>query len=94
MQFDEGFRADLIVNGLVIVELKSVERFAPLHAKHYCLSDALWPETWVAGQFWRGTNQRWDQADRQWTLEAERLDRSKTLRRKEILNRAALCVFA
>jgi len=33
MQFDEGFRADLIVNGLVIVELKSVERFAPVHAK-------------------------------------------------------------
>ena len=33
MQFDEGFRADLIVNGLVIVELKSVERFARVHAK-------------------------------------------------------------
>ena len=33
MQFDEGFRADLIVNGLVIIELKSVERFAPVHAK-------------------------------------------------------------
>ena len=33
MQFDEGFRADLIVNGLVIVELKSVKRFAPVHAK-------------------------------------------------------------
>ena len=33
MQFDEGFRADLIVNGLVIVELKSVERFAPVYAK-------------------------------------------------------------
>ncbi len=33
MKFDEGFRADLIVNGSVIVELKSVERFAPVHAK-------------------------------------------------------------
>ena len=33
MQFDEGFRADLIVEDLVIVELKSVEQVAPVHAK-------------------------------------------------------------
>lgn len=31
--FDEGFRADLIVEGLVIVELKSVERVTPAHKK-------------------------------------------------------------
>ena len=31
--FVEGFRADLIVNDLVIIELKSVERLAPVHAK-------------------------------------------------------------
>ena len=31
--FDEGFRADLIVNGLVIIELKSVEKVAPVHKK-------------------------------------------------------------
>ena len=31
--FDEGFRADLIVNGLVIIELKSVERLSPVHKK-------------------------------------------------------------
>jgi GxxExxY protein len=31
--FDEGFRADLIVEDLVIVELKSVERTAPVHGK-------------------------------------------------------------
>ena len=31
--FDEGFRADLIVNGQVIIELKSVERTIPLHSK-------------------------------------------------------------
>lgn len=31
--FDEGFRADLIVEDKVIVELKSVERWAPVHAK-------------------------------------------------------------
>jgi GxxExxY protein len=31
--FDEGFRADLLVEGSVLVELKSVESLAPLHAK-------------------------------------------------------------
>ena len=29
--FDEGFRADLVVEAKVIVELKSVERVAPVH---------------------------------------------------------------
>jgi len=33
MQFDEGFRADLVVNGCVIVELKSVEKLLPVHGK-------------------------------------------------------------
>ncbi len=31
--FEEGFRADLLVNALVIVELKSVEKLAPVHGK-------------------------------------------------------------
>ena len=31
--FDEGFRVDLLVEGRVIVELKSVERLAPVHGK-------------------------------------------------------------
>jgi GxxExxY protein len=31
--YDEGFRADLIVGGCVIVEVKSVERLAPVHKK-------------------------------------------------------------
>jgi GxxExxY protein len=30
---DEGFRLDLLVNDLVIVELKSVEKVLPVHAK-------------------------------------------------------------
>ena len=30
---DEGYRADLIVEGKVIVELKSVEQLAPVHFK-------------------------------------------------------------
>lgn len=31
--FDEGFRADLIVEDLVLIELKSLERVAPVHKK-------------------------------------------------------------
>ena len=33
--FDEGFRADLIVNGSVIIELKSVEKVSPVHKKQF-----------------------------------------------------------
>ncbi len=33
MQFTEGFRADLIVDGMVILELKSVERVTKVHKK-------------------------------------------------------------
>jgi iron complex transport system substrate-binding protein len=31
--FEEGFRADLVIEGLVIVELKSVEKLVPVHSK-------------------------------------------------------------
>jgi GxxExxY protein len=33
MRFEDGFRADLVVEGAIVVELKSVERLAPVHAK-------------------------------------------------------------
>jgi GxxExxY protein len=33
VKLDEGFRADLIVEGKVIIELKSVEKTAPVHKK-------------------------------------------------------------
>lgn len=33
LTFDEGFRADLLVDGKVIVELKSVEQLARVHSK-------------------------------------------------------------
>ena len=33
MHFDEGFRVDLLVEGDVVVELKSVEKLAPVHSK-------------------------------------------------------------
>lgn len=31
--FEEGFRIDLLIEGKVIVELKSVEKLAPIHGK-------------------------------------------------------------
>jgi len=33
LRFDEGFRADLLVEGRVLIELKCVEKFAPVHSK-------------------------------------------------------------
>ena len=33
LTFEEGFRADLLVEEIVIVELKSVEQLAPVHHK-------------------------------------------------------------
>jgi len=33
LAFDEGFRADLIVENKLIIELKSVERLQPVHSK-------------------------------------------------------------
>lgn len=33
LKFDEGFRADVIVEGKVILELKSVENILPVHKK-------------------------------------------------------------
>ena len=33
LTFDEGFRADLVVEGCLVVELKSVEKLAPVHGK-------------------------------------------------------------
>ncbi len=33
LHFDEGFRADIIVNGLVVLELKSVTAISPAHRK-------------------------------------------------------------
>lgn len=33
LRFDEGFRADLIVEGKILVEIKSVENLAPVHGK-------------------------------------------------------------
>lgn len=33
LSFSEGYRVDLLVNGKLIIEVKSVERLAPVHSK-------------------------------------------------------------
>jgi iron complex transport system substrate-binding protein len=33
LKFDEGFRADLLVEDLLLIELKSVENLSPVHSK-------------------------------------------------------------
>ncbi len=33
LRFDEGFRADLVVEGQLLVEIKSVENLTPVHGK-------------------------------------------------------------
>jgi GxxExxY protein len=33
LKFDEGYRVDLLVDGKLIIEIKSVERLAPVHGK-------------------------------------------------------------
>ncbi len=33
IDFEEGFRADLLVEGVLLVELKSIERLLPVNAK-------------------------------------------------------------
>jgi sulfate transport system permease protein len=33
MRFEDGFRVDLLVEGVVVVELKSVDKLAPVHSK-------------------------------------------------------------
>lgn len=33
LKFDEGFRADILVEGKLVVELKSVESLSPVHGK-------------------------------------------------------------
>jgi iron complex transport system substrate-binding protein len=33
LRFDEGFRADLLVEGKILIEIKSVENLSPVHGK-------------------------------------------------------------
>ncbi|MFQ3224404.1 MAG: GxxExxY protein [Lentimonas sp.] len=49
--FDEGFRADLVVNGLVIIELKSIEKLSPVHKNNTDLFASDGSEGWLFTQF-------------------------------------------
>jgi len=47
LRFDEGFRVDLLVEDRVVVELKSVERAAPVHSKQLLTYLRLLNLRWV-----------------------------------------------
>lgn len=46
IKFDEGFRADLIVEEKIIVELKSVEKVSPVHKKQLLTYLRLADKSW------------------------------------------------
>ena len=62
----EGFRADVIINDMVIVELKSVENIAPVPKKTTThLSPFSGQTIGITTQFWRSINQRRYNASRE-----------------------------
>ena len=62
VRIDTGFRAGLVVEDKVIVEVKSVETLAPVHKKQLLTSLNLSPTrrqaSWLAHQLPRGADQR------------------------------------
>jgi iron complex transport system substrate-binding protein len=52
LQFDEGFRADLIVEDALLIELKSVENLAPVHSKQVLTYLRLLDLPLGEGQVW------------------------------------------
>ena len=63
---DEGFVADLIVEDLVSLELKSVEQVIPVHKKQlltYLRLTGRWPR--IPPEFQRPSSERGDDSDRQ-----------------------------
>jgi GxxExxY protein len=66
IRIDTGFRADLIVEDKVIVEIKSVELVAPVHKQQpFDLPPARRQAAWLADQLPRGADQRRHLANRQ-----------------------------
>ena len=58
IHFDEGFRADLIIEDKVIAELKSVEKVTPAHKKtNSDLPSSHRQETWIFIEFWRRSDE-------------------------------------
>ena len=67
VRIDTGFRADLVVEDMVIVEIKSVEsRPGPQEATPD-LSPTGRQAAWLADQLSRAANQRRHFTNRQWT---------------------------
>src|SRR4051812_30743013 len=67
VRIDAGFRADLIVEDKVIVEIKSVEVIAPGAQKAASdVSASGRHAPWLADQLPRGTDQGRNHANRQW----------------------------
>jgi len=57
-----GYRIDLLVESRIVVELKSIEAFAPIHRGHHPnLYTPLWMSPWASHQFQRNGTERWDQ---------------------------------
>jgi GxxExxY protein len=88
MEFAEGFKADLIVNSLVTLELKSVEKAAPVHRKQtlpYLKLTGL--KLGLLINFGAPPDKRWDISAIEWL---RRLTPAKPPSRKE----EVLCALA
>lgn len=67
MKFDEGFRADLIVEGIVIAELKSVESVSRAHKKQILTHLKLTHiEARLSVELRCGGDEGWYHPNRQW----------------------------
>ena len=59
MTFDGAFRADLILEEKVIVELKSVEQVTRLIRNRYRLTWIDRMQAWILAQLWRSYHETW-----------------------------------
>ena len=66
MIFDGAFRADLVVEEKVIVELKSVEQISEAHKKQVQTYLRLGVQAWFLVELWRGTDETGNHPGGQW----------------------------
>lgn len=83
IHIEEGFKVDLLVENSVVVELKSVEKMAPVHAKQLLAADGPPPGT--ADQFRSAHPQGGNSSNRECLCPATGFPLSSSSR---------LCVFA
>ena len=68
LKFEEGFRADLLVHGLVVIELKSVDKLAKVHKKQLLTYLRLMDrKLGLLVNFGEEPDQGWYQPCRKWT---------------------------